>query len=238
MSEESSFRRELRTTDISSEFVMRARPAWRDLLIIFVGTWAAVFVAETVESAVLPFLGELHFLSLSLIPLAFATGMVAHRLLWEWQPSLGECAGIAARAFLPLLAILALTRLAIAVGFVILLLPALAAFILLALAPVILMAERRPIPSCMIASVERLLPHILKILGAYIVFLLVFVAGVFLMVIVSVLFIGFLPDDGTREAVLDAGLSAVASLLHTSYAVAIYMALSRFEETQGRPLHE
>lgn len=238
MSEDSSFRPELRTTDISTEFVVRIRPAWRDLLIIFAATWAAVFAAEAVERAVLPFMDSFYFLSLSLVPLAFATGMVAHRLLWDWQPSLGECAQIASRAFLPLLAVLALTRLAISLGFVLLILPALAAFILLALAPIILMAERRPVMACMTASVQRLLPHIMKILGAYIVFLLVFVGGIFFMVVVAVLFIGFLPDDGTREAVLDAGLSAVASLLHTSYAVAIYMALSRFEETHGRPQHE
>lgn len=161
-------------------------------------------------------------LDLTLVATALLVGVLAHRLLWPWRPELSECLDVALRAFLPMLATLFLARLAIAVGFAMLILPGLVVAVFVSLAPIVLMAEGPGIGRAFRESVRLVARDGWVVFGALIAGYLMFALAFAMLSLVWAFALG---SANSNDAGFAAALSALMSLFQTVMATAIYRQL-------------
>ncbi len=158
-------------------------------------------------------------LSFTLLALPFFVGAAVHRVLWDWVPDLPEALDVAAMAYLQMLGVMIVTRILISLGFALLILPGFLAILFLTLAPVIIIAEGPGIARAVGESAQRISRIFVPVLLAYLVFAIgmlvaAFVVSIFLTIV----------SAGSGLAI-NAGVSAVFSICHVVFAVAIYLAL-------------
>ena len=208
--------------DILGIFAELLRGSWKVLAILLAGLALGFLILRLADGLVF---GEDHpdfaVLSFTTLAVPFFAGAAAHRVLWDWAPGLSECLDVSGRAYLQLLGVIAISRWIIGFGFDLLVLPGLAAIMLLSLAPIIIVAEGPGIFRAISTSARRIAGAFITVLLAYGVFLVALGFAVFVYAIPLVIISG-----GGETALFNAGFSAFLSLAHLVFAAAIYLALN------------
>ncbi|MEM9738974.1 MAG: YciC family protein [Pseudomonadota bacterium] len=219
---------DVRLVDIARRYGDLGVHHWQTLLVLMLFSWVAFTLVGYVQDTVLAWRPEdlLTFFDLDVVPVAFVTAACAHAVLWG-VPGAGPAAsmGVARRAFVSVLAVTLLVRIAVVFGLIALVIPGLAMIVFLGLAAVIMVAERPGVFASLRQSFEMVLSAFVKVIGAYIVFVLSFVGIVFVMIIVVALATVNLGDPLSGH-ITDGALSAALSISHTVFAVAVYQVLT------------
>ncbi|MEO0818316.1 MAG: YciC family protein [Pseudomonadota bacterium] len=220
--------------DIARRYADLGVRHWQTLLILLAVGWLLFSATGYLQDTLLGWRPQdlLTFFDLDVIPVAFLTAATAHSVLWE-SPGAGPVAAldVAWRAFLSLLAVTLLVRAAVVVGIMFLVLPGLAAIVFLGLAAVIMMAERPGIIASLRQSAEMVLSAVVKVLGAYIIFILSLVAVMFVMLLVAGFASAGFPEPLAGH-IMDGAFSAGFSISYTVFAVAIYQVLTEARHAQ------
>ncbi|MEM1106007.1 MAG: YciC family protein [Pseudomonadota bacterium] len=227
----------MRVADLVGRYVELAITNWRLLLFLLPVAWLAFTVFGVLQEEVLGWSPAdfATLFDLDLIPVAFVTAATAQAVLWG--PSTGgvrQLIAVAGRAFPTMLAVTVLVRLAVVVGFLFLVLPAIAAAILFGLAAVIMMAERPAILASLRQSFDMVLSAAVKVAASYVGYILSLVAIVFAMIIVAAAVAAMVPQPISGH-VTDGALAAALSISHTVFAAGIYQVLTEARQAQPSP---
>lgn len=218
----------VRVGEIAGRYADLAVGHWRTLLILTVIGWVLFAAIEILQSSIFGWEpGDLVTLfDFDLVPIAFLTAATAHSVLWG-KPGEGAVGSmsVAVRAFVPILAVTVLVRIAVLTGFLLVVLPGLAMIVLLGISAVIMMAERPGILSSLVQSVQRIWSAIGPVIGGYVVYVLSLVGLLFGATMIATIAAAFVPSS-VSEQIAFAALSAVLSISHTVFAVAVYQVLN------------
>lgn len=204
---------------------------WDRLLILFAVGWAMTSAVMLVQVNLIGYdpkdMGM--FLQANLLPIAFITGAVAQATLWgEPGDPVTTCLDVATRAFIPLLAITLVSRIVISAGLVALVLPGIALTMLFGLSGVIMIAERPSVFRALKESVLRVWRSFGAVLVSYIVYLISLLVLAFASAFAGGIVAAFLPGSLDGQ-VVGGAMTAMFSLSHTVFAVAIYKEISGAE---------
>ena len=122
--------------------------------------------------------------ALNLLLTTIISAAAIHTLLWASHPQIDEAFSIALRALIPFAAVSIAVKMIVGVGFLLMLLPGMAAFLLLSLAPVFMMAERPSIKDALITSAQISVRYVITLL-------FVFLAMAVISAVVLLLFVIF-----------------------------------------------
>lgn len=228
-------RLKVRVGEIAGRYADLAIGHWRTLLILTAMGWVVFAGVEYLQATVFGWQPDdlITLFDFDLLPVAFITAATAHAVLWG-RPGEGAVGSmsVALQAFVSILAVTVLVRLAVLLGFLFLVLPGIAISVLLGLSAVIMMAERPGILASLTQSVQRVWSAIGPVIGGYVVYVLSLVGLLFGAVIVSSV-LGALMPGPWSETMAFALLSAVLSVSHTVFAVAVYQVLA--EASRAEP---
>jgi hypothetical protein len=221
----------VRIADFAGRYADVAIGNWRALALMMPIAWLVFALIGYLQDTVIGWRPQdlLTFFDFDVIAVAFVTAATAQIALW--RDGLGAALGVAQKAFIAILAVVVLVRLAVTIGLVFLVLPGVALAIFLGLAAVITMAERPGIFASLRQSFDMVLSAWAKVLGAYIIYILSLAA----LVVVALFIVSFatigVPDPYSGH-LADGALSAVLSISHTVFAVSVYQVLTRARDAK------
>ncbi len=202
-------------------FARLVRGSWRQLAVIWAVQGAALAVLalfmKTYASAWPIPLG----LGPGILLSAFFLAMAVHRLLWRYEPSLGEARYVAGKAWLTMLAVVVLSQIAVMIGLKLLILPGIAMSLLLMCAPAIIMAERPGIVAALQQSIEKTWPLFLPVAGLSLIASFGFIPGTIIMfpeILIASIF-----GDAITNAVIQGGFFGMVTLWQALLSVTIYL---------------